>query len=81
MKSLNTAFSFAPPSILSLTICHDPGNPWRLLRQSSGVLYYEHPARGIAVSYRAGNADVVSLAVDPLRWIYALFEKKGDVRR
>ena len=22
MKSLNTAFSFAPPSILSLTICH-----------------------------------------------------------
>jgi len=23
MKSLNTAFSFAPPSILSLTICVD----------------------------------------------------------
>lgn len=62
-------------------ICHDPGNPWRILRQSSGVLYYEHPAGNIAVSYRAGNADVVSLAVDSLRWIHALFEKKGDVRR
>ena len=60
---------------------HDPGNPWRILRQSSGVLYYEHPAGNIAVSYRAGNADVVSLAVDSLRWIHALFEKKGDVRR
>ena len=59
------------------TICHDPGNPWRILRQSSGVLYYEHPAGNIAVSYRAGNADVVSLAVDSLRWIHALFEKKG----
>lgn len=47
------------------------------LRQSSGVLYYEHPAGNIAVSYRAGNADVVSLAVDSLRWIHALFEKKG----
>ena len=40
------------------------------------VLYYEHPAGNIAVSYRAGNADVVSLAVDSLRWIHALFEKK-----
>ena len=50
------------------------------VRQSTGILHYEHPAEYFSVPYRTGNTDVLYITVDSLCRIYAPAAKKQTVR-